>query len=60
MLDAPVLSLGGPDADGTYQVSGDVVGLSVFPRPKTSAQFADVREAHDHLRHLQRRDYLRH
>lgn len=43
-LDIPVISLGsGPDADGIYQVSADVVGFSVFVRPKTSAQFVDVR-----------------
>jgi 3-methyl-2-oxobutanoate hydroxymethyltransferase len=43
-LAVPVLSLGsGPDADGVYQVSGDIVGFSVFPRPRTSAQFADAR-----------------
>ena len=43
-LDIPVISLGsGPDADGIYQVSADVVGFSVFSRPKTAIQFADVR-----------------
>ncbi|MBX3121562.1 MAG: 3-methyl-2-oxobutanoate hydroxymethyltransferase [Nitrospira sp.] len=43
-LSLPVLSLGsGPDADGIYQVSADVVGFSVFPRPKTAAQFGNVR-----------------
>ena len=43
-LEIPVLSLGsGANADGIYQVSADVVGFSVFPRPKTSAQFVDVR-----------------
>jgi len=43
-LDIPVISLGsGPDADGIYQVSADVVGFSVFARPKTAAQFVDVR-----------------
>ena len=43
-LHVPVLSLGsGPDADGIYQVSADVVGFSVFPRPKTAAQFGNVR-----------------
>ena len=43
-LEIPVLSLGsGPDADGIYQVSADVVGFSVFPRPKSAAQFIDVR-----------------
>ena len=42
-LKIPVLSLGsGPDADGIYQVSADVVGFSVFPKPKTAAQFANV------------------
>ncbi|MCX7307006.1 MAG: 3-methyl-2-oxobutanoate hydroxymethyltransferase [Afipia sp.] len=43
-LNVPILSLGsGPDADGIYQVSADVVGFSVFPRPKTAAQFGNVR-----------------
>ena len=43
-LAIPVLSLGsGAKADGIYQVSADVVGFSVFPRPKTAAQFVDVR-----------------
>lgn len=43
-LAIPVLSLGsGTKADGIYQVSADVVGFSVFPRPKTAAQFVDVR-----------------
>jgi 3-methyl-2-oxobutanoate hydroxymethyltransferase len=43
-LTVPVLSLGsGPDADGIYQVSADVVGFSVFPRPKTAAQFGNIR-----------------
>lgn len=43
-LSVPVLSLGsGPDADGIYQVSADVVGFSVFPRPKSAAQFGNVR-----------------
>lgn len=43
-LSVPALSLGsGPDADGIYQVSADVVGFSVFPRPKTAAQFGNVR-----------------
>lgn len=45
-LDIPVISLGsGPKADGIYQVSADVVGFSVFPRPKTAAQFIDIRPA---------------
>ena len=43
-LPVPVLSLGsGPEADGIYQVSADVVGYSVFRRPKTAAQFVDGR-----------------
>jgi 3-methyl-2-oxobutanoate hydroxymethyltransferase len=43
-LPVPVLSLGsGADADGIYQVSADVVGFSVFPRPKNAAQFVDAR-----------------
>jgi 3-methyl-2-oxobutanoate hydroxymethyltransferase len=43
-LPVPVLSLGsGADADGIYQVSGDVVGFSVFPRPRNAAQFVDAR-----------------
>ena len=43
-LEIPILSLGsGPDADGIYQVSADIVGFSVFARPKTAAQFVDVR-----------------
>ena len=42
----PVLSLGsGPHADGIYQVSADVVGFSVFQRPRTSAQFCDANAA---------------
>ena len=40
----PVLSLGsGPDADGIYQVSADVVGFSVFQRPKSAQRFVDAR-----------------
>lgn len=47
-LPVPVLSLGsGPDADGIYQVSADVVGLSVFPRPKGAANFVDCRALAD-------------
>lgn len=43
-LPVPVLSLGsGPFADGIYQVSADVVGFSVFPRPRTAIQFCDAR-----------------
>jgi 3-methyl-2-oxobutanoate hydroxymethyltransferase len=43
-LPVPVLSLGsGADADGIYQVSADVVGFSVFPRPKNAAQFVHAR-----------------
>jgi 3-methyl-2-oxobutanoate hydroxymethyltransferase len=43
-LPVPVLSLGsGPNADGIYQVSADVVGFSVFRRPRNAAQFVDVR-----------------
>jgi 3-methyl-2-oxobutanoate hydroxymethyltransferase len=43
-LPVPVLSLGsGSESDGIYQVSADVVGYSVFRRPKTAAQFADGR-----------------
>jgi 3-methyl-2-oxobutanoate hydroxymethyltransferase len=43
LLTIPILSLGsGPDADGIYQVSADVVGFSVFPRPQTAAQFVDA------------------
>jgi 3-methyl-2-oxobutanoate hydroxymethyltransferase len=42
-LPVPVLSLGsGADADGIYQVSADVVGFSVFPRPRNAAQFVDA------------------
>ena len=42
-LKIPVLSLGsGPGADGIYQVSADVVGFSVFPKPRTAGQFANV------------------
>ena len=41
-LQVPVLSLGsGPFADGIYQVSGDVVGFSVFRRPSSSSRFCD-------------------
>jgi 3-methyl-2-oxobutanoate hydroxymethyltransferase len=47
-LPVPVLSLGsGPDADGIYQVSADVVGFGVFPRPKTASNFADCRALAD-------------
>jgi 3-methyl-2-oxobutanoate hydroxymethyltransferase len=43
-LPVPVLSLGsGPDADGIYQVSADVVGFSVFRRPRSATGFADAR-----------------
>jgi 3-methyl-2-oxobutanoate hydroxymethyltransferase len=43
-LDVPILSLGsGADADGIYQVSADVTGFGVFPRPKSAAQFVDAR-----------------
>ena len=43
-LHVPVLSLGsGPHADGVYQVSGDVVGFSVFRRPRTASMFCDAR-----------------
>jgi 3-methyl-2-oxobutanoate hydroxymethyltransferase len=48
-LPVPVLSLGsGPDADGIYQVSADVVGFSVFPRPKSASRFADARAVAEH------------
>jgi 3-methyl-2-oxobutanoate hydroxymethyltransferase len=44
LLEVPVISLGsGADADGIYQVSADVVGFSVFTRPKTAVQFVNVR-----------------
>ena len=40
----PVISLGsGPDADGVYLVSADLIGYSVFRKPATARQFADVR-----------------
>ncbi|MCB2194156.1 MAG: 3-methyl-2-oxobutanoate hydroxymethyltransferase [Deltaproteobacteria bacterium] len=40
---APVLSLGsGPNTDGSYLVSGDAVGYSAFPSPKTAAQYTEV------------------
>lgn len=43
-FDAPIISLGsGADADGIYQVSADITGFSVFPRPKSAAQFVDAR-----------------
>lgn len=43
-LPVPVLSLGsGPDADGIYQVSADVVGFSVFERPKSARRFVNAR-----------------
>ncbi len=39
----PVLSLGsGPNTDGTYLVSGDAVGYSAFPSPKTAAKYTEV------------------
>ena len=44
MVPVPVISLGsGPDADGIYLVSADLIGYSVFRKPVTAGQFADVR-----------------
>src|SRR5262249_31593468 len=43
-LPVPVLSLGsGPDADGIYQGSADVVGYSVFQRPRSASRFVTAR-----------------
>ena len=44
MVPVPVIGLGsGPDADGVYLVSADLIGYSVFRKPVTAGQFADVR-----------------
>ena len=44
MVPVPVISLGsGADADGIYLVSADLIGYSVFRKPVTAGQFADVR-----------------
>jgi 3-methyl-2-oxobutanoate hydroxymethyltransferase len=42
-LSAPVITLGsGPVNDGVYHISGDLVGYSVFPRPKNRGAYANV------------------
>lgn len=44
MVPVPVISLGsGADADGVYLVSADLIGYSVFRKPATAGQFADVK-----------------
>lgn len=46
MAPVPVISLGsGVDADGVYLVSADLIGYSVFRKPVTAGQFADVKPA---------------
>ena len=43
-VSVPVISLGsGPEADGIYLVSADLIGYSVFRKPVNAGQFADVR-----------------
>lgn len=44
LVPVPVISLGsGPEADGIYLVSADLVGYSVFRKPVNAGQFADVK-----------------
>lgn len=44
MVNVPVISLGsGPDADGVYLVSADLIGYSVFQKPVTAGQFTNVK-----------------